>query len=159
MAEAVQATAVPAGGSVTAVEAVPYQPGVQVRFASSSSSTSALPVLLFTTTTSPQAVRINGFGAQQDLSVGPVASQSDLAYAEEVNFESCALFVDRNQLSHLPLSNWCVFSQILRARAWVSCFAMIDVFLIFVSILSRLGYWGLLLIFGPVNAHRFTGQP
>ena len=98
--------------------------------------------------------------AEDDVSVGPpVASPSGVAYAEEVNFESCALFVDRNQLSHLPLSNWCVFSQILRARAWVSCFAMIDVFLIFVSILSRLGYWGLLLIFGPVNAHRFTGQP
>ena len=42
---------------------------------------------------------------------------------------------------------------LLRSRSWVSCFALIDVFLVILSIFTRLGWWGLLLLLGPLYGY------
>lgn len=75
-----------------------------------------------------QAVPYNPHGGNNQSQSGyvvQVASGSDLEYAE----------------------------KLLRSRAWVSCFAMMDVFLIILSIFTRLGWFGLLLLIGPLYGY------
>jgi len=43
--------------------------------------------------------------------------------------------------------------KLLRARSWVSCFAMLDLFLVVLSIFSSLSWWGLLLLLGPLYGY------
>jgi len=71
------------------------------------------------------AVSIPGFTQHQPHHVMQMASNDDLQYAE----------------------------ALLRMRAWVSCFAIMDVFLIILSIFTALGYWGLLLLIGPLYGY------
>mmetsp|Transcript_20319 Transcript_20319/g.36805 ORF Transcript_20319/g.36805 Transcript_20319/m.36805 type:complete len:248 (+) Transcript_20319:56-799(+) len=63
--------------------------------------------------------------ALSGLSQNQVASGDDLAYAE----------------------------MLLRSRAWVSCFAMMDCFLIILYIFTSLGWWGLLFMIGPLYGY------
>jgi hypothetical protein len=74
-----------------------------------------------------QYTSVQGFAAPppgQSISL-QVASAQDLAYAE----------------------------KLLRARAWVSCFALLDMFLVVMSIFSSLSWWGLLLMIGPLYGY------
>lgn len=43
--------------------------------------------------------------------------------------------------------------KLLRARSWVSCFAMLDLFLVVLSIFSSLSWWGLILLLGPLYGY------
>jgi len=43
--------------------------------------------------------------------------------------------------------------KLLRSRSWVSCFAILDLFLVVLSIFSSLSWWGLLLLIGPLYGY------
>lgn len=68
-----------------------------------------------------QAVPVNGLSQPQPYGV-QTTTNADLRYTE----------------------------KLLRARSWISCWALVDIFLIILSLYS-IGMWGLVLLIGPVS--------